>query len=68
MPEAVQEVVHWLFDEEQLDFIVVRIYDFYNSTDLSMACALSWVLFIIIAFISAMTFKFNKWVYYGEEV
>ena len=22
MPEAVQEVVHWLFDEEQLDFIV----------------------------------------------
>ena len=54
--------------KEQLDFIVVRIYDFYNSTDLSMACALSWVLFIIIAFISAMTFKFNKWVYYGEEV
>lgn len=23
--------------KEQLDFIVVRIYDFYNSTDLSMA-------------------------------
>lgn len=54
--------------KEQLNFIVVRIYDFYNSTDLSTACALSWVLFVIIAVISALTFKFNKWVYYGEEV
>ena len=54
--------------KEQLNFIVVRIYDFYNSTDLSTACALSWVLFVIIAVISAVTFKFNKWVYYGEEV
>lgn len=54
--------------KEALDFIVVQIYDFYNSTDLSMACALSWILFIIIAILSAIAFKFNKWVYYGEEV
>ena len=53
--------------KEQLDFIVVRIYDFYNSTDLSVACALSWLLFLVIAAISALTFRFNKWVYYGEE-
>ena len=54
--------------KEALDFIVVQIYDFYNSTDLSMACALSWILFIIIAILSGLTFKFNKWVYYGEDV
>lgn len=54
--------------KEALDFIVVQIYDFYNSTDLSMACALSWILFVIIALISGLTFKFNKWVYYGEDV
>ena len=54
--------------KEALDFIVVQIYDYYQSTDLSMACALSWILFIIIAALSAVTFKFNKWVYYGEDV
>ncbi len=54
--------------KEALGFIVVQIYDFYNSTDLSMACALSWILFLIIAIISALTFKLNRWVYYGEEV
>ncbi len=54
--------------KEALDFIVVQIYDFYNSTDLSMACALSWILFIIIAILSGLTFKLNKWVYYGEDV
>lgn len=54
--------------KEALDFIVVQIYDFYNSTDLSMACALSWILFLIIAVLSGVTFKFNKWVYYGEDV
>lgn len=54
--------------KEALDFIVVQIYDFYNSTDLSMACALSWILFLIIAILSGLTFKFNKWVYYGEDV
>ena len=53
--------------KEALDFIVVQIYDFYTSTDLSMACALSWILFVIIAVISGLTFRFNKWVYYGEE-
>ena len=37
--------------KEALDFIVVQIYDFYTSTDLSMACALSWILFVIIAVI-----------------
>ena len=53
--------------KEALDFIVVQIYDFYTSTGLSMACALSWILFVIIAVISGLTFRFNKWVYYGEE-
>lgn len=53
--------------KEALDFIVVQIYDYYTSTDLSTACALSWILFFIIAAISALTFRFNKWVYYGED-
>ena len=52
-----------------LDFIVVIIYEeAYENGELSIACALSWVLFAIIAVFTAIIFKTSKWVYYGEEM
>lgn len=56
----------------EVRFIVVMIYqyayDFTGENGMSIACALSWVLFVIIAFFTAFIFKTSKWVYYGEEV
>ena len=57
---------------DEVRFIVVMIYeyayDFQGENGMSIACALSWVLFVIIAFFTAFIFKTSKWVYYGEEV
>ena len=53
---------------KEVEFIVVKIYDYaYTQGELSYACALSWVLFVIIGIITAFIFKTSKWVYYGEE-
>lgn len=59
--------------QEEVRFIVVYIYQFaFNEVPyeagLSMACALSWVLFVIIAIMTSFIFKTSKWVYYGEEM
>ena len=52
----------------EVEFIGVKIYQkAYESGDLSMACALSWFLFVIIGIFTAFIFKTSKWVYYGEE-
>lgn len=53
---------------EEFDFIVIRIYEWaWTSNRYSLACAAAWVLFLIIGIITAVLFKTNKWVYYGEE-
>ena len=53
---------------EEVEFIVVLIYDAaFTSGDYSYACALSWVLFVIIGILTAFIFKTSKWVYYGED-
>lgn len=55
-------------DPRELGFIVIQIYESaYVAGDLSYACALSWVLFVIIGILTAFVFKTSKWVYYGEE-
>ena len=56
-----------------VEFIVVMIYrtayeDRVALNGMSIACALSWVLFVIIAILTAFIFKTSKWVYYGEEM
>lgn len=58
------------FGSEELNFIVVYIYNiaFKGNVDMSLACALSWILFIIIGVMTVFLFKTSKkWVYYGEE-
>lgn len=52
---------------EALNFFVLLIYDNAMGNDMmGYASALSWILFILIASITALTFKTSKWVYYGE--
>ena len=53
----------------EVRFIVVMIYQqAYQYNMMDVACALSWVLFMIIALLTATIFKTSKWVYYGEEM
>ena len=57
--------------DEEINFIVLRIYDaaFNGDGGFSYACALSWVLFMVIGLITLAVFKSgNKWVFYGEEM
>ncbi len=58
---------------EEVQFVVVLIYQyaydgFAGGRGMSLACALSWILFVIIAVLTAFIFKTSKWVYYGEEM
>lgn len=55
--------------DPELNFIVVKIYDaaFGGAGGFGYACAMSWLLFVIIGGITLAIFKTNKWVYYGEE-
>ena len=60
---------HTPLNEKSLDFFVLYIYEqaFGRFGGMGYASALSWVLFLIIAVLSALVFKTNKWVYYGED-
>lgn len=52
-----------------LDFYVCYIYNqAFSRQSFGMACALSWVLFIIIGIITMLIFKKSGWVQYGEEM
>lgn len=54
-------------NSEALNFFVLHIYDnAMGNNMMGYASALSWILFVIIAAITAATFKTSKWVYYGE--
>ena len=53
---------------EELYFYCVKIYDtFHQSHEYAYACALSWVLFVIIGLLTLVVFRTSKWVFYGEE-
>ncbi len=47
-------------------FYVINIYN-YQQSEFGYACALSFVLFLIIGVLTMITMKTSKWVYYGEE-
>lgn len=51
-----------------LNFYVIGIYTLaFGKNAFGYACAQSWLLFIIIAILSAFMFKLNKFVVYGED-
>lgn len=57
-------------EENSLLFYLMKVYnDAFNFQGKTMgyACAESWVLFLIIAALTAVVFKTSKWVFYGEE-
>ena len=60
---------HTPLNETALDFFVLYIYEqaFGRFGGMGYASALSWVLFLIIAALSALVFKTSDWVYYGED-
>lgn len=49
-------------------FISIRIYmtAFGDGREYGLACAIAWILFAVIAGLTALMFKTQKWVYYGE--
>ena len=55
---------------DTLNFFVVYIYEqaFHRGSAMGYASALSWVLFLIIALLSALVFKTSNWVQYGEDI
>lgn len=55
--------------KESLKFINIYIYTIAfvgSGTQKGFACAVAWLLFLVIAIITVFTFKTNKWVYYGD--
>lgn len=38
-----------------------------NGATMGYACAVSWLLFFVIAVLTAVVFKTSRWVFYGEE-
>ena len=56
-------------NDQTLNFFVLYIYEqaFGRIGRMGYASALSWILFLIIALLSALVFKTSKWVYYGED-
>lgn len=54
--------------ENSIYFIAVKIYnEGFPGRDFGYASALAWVLFLIIALLTAITFATNKWVYTGDD-
>lgn len=51
-----------------LYFIAVKIYnEAFKSFNMGYASAFAWLLFLVIAILTAVVFKTSKWVFYGEE-
>ena len=55
--------------DNSLYMYAVKIYReaFIKQDTLGYACALAWVLLIVIGCITAVLFKTSKWVFYGED-
>ena len=53
--------------EDNLPFYALWIYNFgFSGMERGFACAMAWVLFVIIGLLTALIFKSSGWVYYGD--
>lgn len=53
---------------DSIYFLAVRIYnEAFSAFNMGYASALAWLLFGIIAVLSAFMFKSNRWVFFGDE-
>ena len=58
--------------DDSLYFVAIRIYTAafpgnLGIPDYGLACAMAWILFLVIAALTAILFKTNKWVKYSDE-
>lgn len=54
--------------EESMYFIVILVYNIgFNQYQMGFACAIAWLLFVIIALITLSMFRFQGWVHYMDE-
>jgi len=54
--------------DRALFFYLMYIYgQAFSAFNMGYACALSWILFAIIAVLTYFVFKTSKWVFYGED-
>ena len=54
--------------EESMYFIVILVYRIgFENYQMGFACAIAWILFIVIGLLSIVVFKFSGWVHYGDE-
>lgn len=69
MIAALQSFDVYAISQEHLKFISVVIYTtaFGGSNQYGLACSIGWVLFVVIAALTLITFKTNGWVNYGDE-
>ena len=54
--------------DDSLLFFVTNIYINHREFNMGFACALSWMLFVVIALLTLVLFKRTKWVFYGEDI
>ena len=54
--------------DNSLYLIAVKIYKTaFESLSMGYACAIAWILFLIIGVLVAVIFKTSRWVFYGDE-
>ena len=54
--------------EESMYFIVILVYNIgFNQYQMGFACAIAWLLFVVIAVLTLLMFKNQNWVHYGDE-
>lgn len=54
--------------EKSMNFVAIHIYvEAFNAGKYGFACAVAWLLFIVIGILTAIMFKFSGWVFYGDS-
>ena len=54
--------------DDSLLFFVTNIFINHREFNMGLACALSWMLFLVIALLTFILFRKSKWVFYGEDI
>jgi multiple sugar transport system permease protein len=54
--------------DDSLNFIAIRIYiTAFTDSNYGLACAMAWLLFVIIGALTLLMFKLSGWIQYGED-
>lgn len=68
MIASLQSFDVYAISQDHLQFISVKIYNAaFSNNQLGLACAIGWILFVVIALLTLITFKSSGWVNYGDE-